>query len=599
MKQPRDLSQIISRIAQAEQWRDSNFKEDWRRWLRQYRSRPEQRREGSNIFVPYTFMVVETIKSRIVNSIFASRPYLTMLPVGAGDSARSEKVEKLIDWQMNERMNVERIYSGSLLSDLLILGTAIQYTGWRKTVRKVKRMETVSQPLFVEGTPVFGNAGEQLQLSARLPVQQEITVYDDPEVMSIDLFDFYVDSKAENIADARFCGHREYYSKKALQDLVKNAGWKIDWEKAGVEEEEAGSGKAIRIELNDKSLGEIDAGKNGMYLVHHYWENDRHMVIINNKYCALDEENPFWHGLKPYDKCCYCTLPHEFYGIGVPEMLYGLQSELNTVRNQRIDYNSMALRRMWKVRKGCGITPRDLIWRQNGIVQVNELDDVQEIQVADIPASAFTNESIIKQDMQDATGCRDVILGLAATNETATTTMTKDNNASIRFKDVVTAIIAQLLIPLGKKCLELDQQYMTEEKVFRLMDSRPMEIFSASPFELDGEYDVMYSGTAVDPIANKELQKQRMIEVLNVIQNNPLYQSNPQALTAVLREFFKAEGFRDYEEMLPQMAMQPTLPGQPMVEGQSGASRGGGMLNAENMTQGINNIVLGEKGGEI
>lgn len=599
MKQPKDLGKIINNIQQAEQWRDSNYKEAWKRWLRMYRSKPEKQRPGSNIYVPYTFMIVETVKSRIANSIFANRPYLTMLPVGGGDHIRAELVEKLLDWQMNERMNIERIYSRHVLNDLLVLGTAIQYTGWKKTTRKITRMEnTGQQPLLMDGLPVLDENGQPVNIEVREKVTREKTVYDDPEAKSIDLFDFFVDSKADDIPDARFCGHREYYSKKELQNLVKTAGWSIDWKKLDEGDGTPIGGKAIRAELQQRDPSVTEVEGNGLYLVHQYWEDDRHVVIVNERYCALDEENPFWHGVKPYDKCCYSALPHEFYGVGIPEMVYDLQNELNTVRNQRIDYNTMALRRMWKVRKGAGIKPKDLVWRQNGVIEVNELDDVMEIQVADLPASAFANETNIKQDMQDTTGCRDVILGLSSTNETATTTMTKDNNASLRFKDVVTAVIANLLIPLGRKCFELDQQFMTEEKTFRLLDTQPEELFTVSPFELDGEYDVMYSGTAVDPMANKELQKQRMIEVLNVIQNNPLYQSNPQALLSVLREFFKAEGFRDYEEMLPQLQAMPMpgMPGQPgpaQNPGMAGAAIGGGMLNAANMTQGMEDISMG------
>lgn len=110
---------------------------------------------------------------------------------------------------------------------------------------------------------------------------------------------------------------------------------------------------------------------------------------------------------------CYTSLPNEFYGIGIPRSVEYLQLELNTTRNQRIDYNSMALRRMWKLRKGCGLTPKDMIWRQNGILAVDNMDDIQEIQVADIPATAFANGSVIKQDMRDATGCHDIIMGLS------------------------------------------------------------------------------------------------------------------------------------------------------------------------------------------
>ena len=107
--------------------------------------------------------------------------------------------------------------------------------------------------------------------------------------------------------------------------------------------------------------------------------------------------------MKPYDKCCYVNLLDDFYGMGIPEALAGLQDELNTARNQRVDYNSMALRRMWKLRRGCGLTARDLVWRQNGVLQVDNMDDIMEINIQGLPADAFANESAIKQDMQDTT----------------------------------------------------------------------------------------------------------------------------------------------------------------------------------------------------
>ncbi|MEG1997914.1 MAG: hypothetical protein RR051_05685, partial [Clostridiales bacterium] len=140
----------------------------------------------------------------------------------------------------------------------------------------------------------------------------------------------------------------------------------------------------------------------------------------------------------------------------------------------------------------CGLTHEDLIWRQNGVVQVNEMDDVQEINIQDLPASAFANEDRIKNDMRDATGCHDIIMGLAQADETATTTMTKDNNASILFKTIVSAFERDILVPVAENCISLNQQFLTEERAVRLLNQDAAELFRVSPYEIDGQYDLIY-----------------------------------------------------------------------------------------------------------
>ncbi|MEG1996870.1 MAG: hypothetical protein RR051_00350 [Clostridiales bacterium] len=565
-KSPKDLGNIISRISTAEQWRDGNYREDWRRYYRLYRSKVASMEGRSNVFVPYTFMQIEVIKSRLSESLFSARPYLTVLPRGDEDKSRGEKVQTLLDWQMNERMDLQRMCNDKLLQSLCCYGTAVTYTGWLVETRKVKSNQTIAAPLEDQfGQPLLDQFGTPLTMASRQVMEREIAVYDDPVCQSVDIFDFFVDPDAEDIADSRYCGHREYLTQAQLDNLVENAGYRIDFSKLDQMDSQE-SGHRVRREENGVSGQEEDfaAGdKNRKYKVHHYWEDNRHLVIVNESHCALDEENPFWHGMKPYDKCCYTPLPHEFYGIGIPECIESLQMELNTTRNQRIDYNSLALRRMWKVRKGCGITPQDLIWRQNGILQVENMDDVQEIQVAPLPASAFANENNIKQDMRDSTGCHDIIMGLAQSDETATTTMTKDNNASIRFKNVVTSLIKNIIVPVGKKCMSLNQQFLTDSRVVRLLNEDPGELFSISPYELDGEYDLIYVGSAIEPMANKELIKQHALEAYQLAAGNPLYQMDQQAMLKLIEQVYKSLEMDNIQELLPTL---PTAGMNPLQE---------------------------------
>lgn len=557
MKKPKDFNIILERIHSAENWRDSCYKDKWDANLRQYHSIMEHKRNGySNIFVPYTFMQCEVIKARVNEALFAQEPWVTLFPRGEEDAKIAETFQTLLNWQFSERMGVKRKFAEDVTSDAVILGTVVTYTGWKVKRRKVKSKESVSVPLLGDDGGYFL---DELGMPVMIPTIRQVegieTVYDDPIVQKIDIYDFFTDPQAVTVEDARYCGHVEFLTKEQIRGLEENNGWKVEWKNLRPIESISG-GKENRSQISGNSIhagveGTYDSNdKGGLYKVHHYWEDDRHVAIINEDQCVVDEENPFWHGQKPYDKCCYVPKSNEFYGIGIPDILRDLQAELNTNRNMRIDYAAMTLRRMWKVRKDCGLTARDLVWKQGGILQVNEMDDVQEILVQQLPASTFSNEDIIKQDMRDATGCHDIIMGLAKADETATTTMTKDNNASLRFKYFINALVEDILIPVAKKCVSLDQQFLNEDRVIRLVGDEADHILTVSPEDLLGNYDIIYAGTSVEPMANKELYKQKVLDAYNLISNSPLIAEAPETQLALVEELLGAMEIKDIQSIV-------------------------------------------------
>ncbi|MBR2783544.1 MAG: hypothetical protein IKD93_05075 [Firmicutes bacterium] len=540
----KETRRILERIAGAEEWRDRQYGALWQDCFRRYRSRPEGPREGSNLFVPYTFMQAEVIKARLEESLFAQRPYISALPREGGDTEQAEKMQLLLDWQLNERMDLPRLLSEEIAAGIVIYGTGVVYTGWQVRTRQVRRGRWGQQPLLDDqGQPLRDEQGRPLTCAVQESDEEREVIYDDPVVANIPLTDFFVDPTADTVAKARFCGHREYVTRERLRELEREGLYRIDWDDL----------KPLEEKRPDDSFEPEEA--QGLYLLHHYWEDDRRLVFLNRQQCVCAGGNPFWHGMKPYDKCCYAPVPGEFYGMGVPELLTGLQDELNTARNQRIDYNSLSLRRMWKLRRGCGLTGRDLLWRQNGVLQVENMDDVQEINVQPLPGDAFAHEAGVKQDMQDVTGCYDILMGVGYANETATTTVTRDNNASLRFKSVVRAIIKDLLLPIAGKCLALDQQFLDQKRALRLV-GRPLdELFRVSPEELAGDYDVIYCGTATESLANRERNRERVLQAYSLALSDPAYLRDDQARLKLFRKALLALGLSDAEELLPAAAL--------------------------------------------
>ena len=164
----KETERILRRIEEAEQWRDKEYGELWRDCFRRYRSQPEGPREGSNIFVPYTFMQAEVIKARLEESLFSQRPYVAALPREGSDTAQAEKMQLLLDWQLNERMDLPRLLSEKLAASIIIYGTGIAYTGWQVRTRKVRRGAWKDRPLLDKGgRPLTDENGQPLTAAAR------------------------------------------------------------------------------------------------------------------------------------------------------------------------------------------------------------------------------------------------------------------------------------------------------------------------------------------------------------------------------------------------------------------------------------------------
>jgi hypothetical protein len=616
--QQKNLQKYLRRIEAAEQHRDNSYKELWARCYKRWKNYVDELidpqtgkvvTDRSNISIPYTFTQVETILPRLVETLFSARPYMRVLEREPSDLNSAKNMETMLDWQMNERFDIQDIFHHGL-KECCIYGTSVAYTGWKWEEKQIIKKQQVpvmdidpmtgkelTDPETGEPLPIYDDYGEPVTDWQPMKVN-EIT-YDDPELKFIDLGLFYVDPSATDINDARYCGHDDFMTKEELQKLVDQGIYKIDWKKVA---KEKNTNKArdfrlsqIGMPTSDDQIEESD--EDALYRVTHYWEDDKHAVLINRSYLAMDGDNQFWHKEKPYKKGVYTLVPHEFYGMGIVELLEDLQDELNTERNMRIDFRAFLLRRMFKVRRGARIDKKQLKWRQGGIVEVDEMDDVAEFGVNDNSGSSFANESTIKQDMRDATGGHDVVMGMAGNRETATTTMTKDNNASVRFRLIITSLEKRLLVGVTRLMMQMNQQFIDTPKWIRVTgadgNSVPRQM---APEEIQGEFDLIAAGSSVEPLANKEAYKQRMIELYNITGADPLYQMFPEKRVALLRKVFEAFDLKDVNLLIPTdeefMAMQQQLMQPPKPPGVPEEMALGGQANTAMMQeQGLPNRI--------
>lgn len=114
-------------------------------------------------------------------------------------------------------------------------------------------------------------------------------------------------------------------------------------------------------------------------------------------------------GVKPYEECWLKRVPGRWHGRGIPEMITGLQTWLNTVVNIRRDEMLNKLGGKYKIRKGAGITRQMLeSIRAGGALMVDDMNDIMELRESDVKPSAYREPIDIVQMAEKVSGAKEV-----------------------------------------------------------------------------------------------------------------------------------------------------------------------------------------------
>lgn len=619
-KDPREtLNELLEKFLYAENWRlqyDQKATE-WYKLYVGYKARAKERQGKSGLHIPRTYEQIDTLRARIVKSFMSNRPYVDFVPKSAVHMTlemleENEKKASLASAQVDHQLELNNIVTKFYdhITSMLIFPAAIMGVEWGYEKKIVKRKEPIEVPVINPSTgtveidwsnvqPIIDpRTGQPLlnpqtgqfvpDMNTIKPLTQTVTqivekpevVWDDNKLINIDYYDFFPDPRGTNIDNARFCFHREWATKDEVENKLRvlekaETGFVYypDWEKVDTEGahslEEGRWERITSVGLQpETSDGRLQGKSMGLYEVLNYWENDRHCMIINRSELIYDGPSPYWrHGKKPFVVSVFEPLPNEFYGLSGVQVIEHLQHELNTIRNQRVDNSSMILNRMWKVRRGADIDESELVSRPNGIIWVDNPDDVTELAMRDMVASGYNEESIVKMDMENALAVPSVIRGAdSSRRETATEVVTKSTNAGMRF-DVKIMLFEATGFKRMVQLMDLNnQQFVDEDRLIYLTSGDPEVADSwreVKPWEIVGEFDYRPAGANIDPAANKEMRRQQLIQVLQIAASTQSPYIKQQELWQELLNTFdfrnSSKFFKTEEELRQEQLQQMAL----------------------------------------
>jgi len=513
---------------------------DYYRMYRGVKTKTPEQEGRSNLFIPYTFNLIETITPKIITSIFATRPFFQALPLGVSDveerEARAKKMSKYFDYQFQQKIKIVPILT-DIIKTSLIYGKAISKQTWNYKTKEVvqrRRKKILGIPI-----PDYDN------------ILTEQVIADQPMIENVILTDFFIDPSGTSIDEMRYCIHRYWEDRHELKEKEKKGVYKnID---KVIEDNRADDSYDTLLQVG---FSDSDQRRKGVEILE-YWTDDWVVRVANKNIVISSQPNPYFHRKKPFAEWDYIRIPNEFYSVGVPEAIQDLQAELNTTRNQRIDNVSFVLNKMYSVLRGANVDPEQLVSRPAGYVYVDNHDDIKELTFDDVTNSAYNEEIIIKGDMDATTGVFDSVRGSNPDRrETATTMSILNSSGSERFK------LQNILIEYGglqemlNQVLRLNQQFIDADMEIQILgESENIEDLVVTQEEILGEYDIIALGSSVEPIINKEVRQNQLVQLLNVVQN-----SQEVNMTEFYRRLFEAFDMKNVDALVIEQQMEQQMP---------------------------------------
>ena len=289
----------------------------------------------------------------------------------------------------------------------------------------------------------------------------------------------------------------------------------------------------------------MEADKNLVELIE-YWEDDRVVTVANREFIVRDEPNPYNHQMKPFIKVVDQSVPKEFLGIGELEPIETLQYELNDRRNQRMDNVTLALNRMWKVKNGANVDENELVSDAGGVVHTDDMNGIEVLQMPDVTGSSYQEETLIKGDIQQTTGVSDFTRGVgsdALANDTATGISLIQEAGNARFRQKIRNLENALEV-LGQMMVDLNAQFIDEEKTLRLMGDNGLQWLEVRPEDLRSDFDVMVQSGSTLP-SNEAVEKKQVMELYQIFAGDP--EVNQSELK---RRVMEAFGVKNIDKLL-------------------------------------------------
>lgn len=493
----------------------------------------------SNVFVPYTQAVVETLMPRVLDA----RPDFSAQGRTADDQAKTEKQQQLQDyiWEISKMDKTTE----ELVRASLIYGTGFLQAFWKKDVRKQKFLKT-----------------KDLLKKKYKWEEEERTFYDAPCAEWVDNYSLMYDWHNTERQNKQYWFKRMVLTAPEIKRKYPNA----DKERLELALNNPGGDlsdyASIRTQVKQNQSLIVKGSNNWNSPVYGYgsdkyntygdpelqmyevfeWTQpfaDMYSVHVGGGWTPIFKNG--WMPI-PYDfkeaafiDFPYLKIPGEFEGYGLPMILENPQIMMNMIKNQRLDAATLSIHKMWIVNPLANINKEELVTRPFGIIYSIDPNGVREVQFSDIKASAYKEEDLLKSDMRYASGVDDFSMGAGGGASSATEVRHLRESTLERVRLFVNHL-GDGFSDLMRYWMDMSRQFFTKDMIIRIVGDDGKEMFPLiEKGDLEGKFD--YRASVLPSIAGQmDIKKKQDMDLFQLLINLPFV--DPQKLTQkILADF--------------------------------------------------------------
>jgi len=433
-----------------------------------------------------------------------------------------------------------------------------------------------------------------------------------PCIDNVPLRDFFVDSSATNLENARFAGFRYLGDKEEMKkqkvidpetgELVpkyKN----LDWTNP------ASDGSTSSPDTMDKANKEslMAGGNEGhnndrqieVIIMYYMEEGNEKLVEIANRTVVIREiDTPYQQDemQQPVEVTDLQGVPIEqiktipaikpfmpfailrntidsslFYGYGDVEVILDRQETLNDVENLDLDNMHFLNNTMWRIDPAYEDMAGE-IESTPGIVIPIPRYGLEPIEKPQQTGDLDMKKQEIKDEMRRATAADEIIQGAAPSGSrtTATEVAQVSTQAMTRFQTKVTNLESEGYAQLGSVLFKMSQIFVDQETVVRIVGEDGVHFKDFDPYEFSGEYE---PHVKLDTTIKKAKEERGMKDnqFYQVLINNPNIPNQEAVIRLIGKSLDASEEdinslFQPSQAQLQQQAAQQAAADQQMQE---------------------------------
>lgn len=511
--------------------------------------------DSSNLQLPYMTSQVDSLVAYVGGTVM--QPRLILVTGNTSEAAKhATQLEKSMNAEVTRLRSDGTSYHEACIRALRLAmrdGTSVFEVLWARNRRR-RTLVTNTPQIDDEGDWVTDENGDGVYQETRTEVDDYVKDY--AQITPIPLKEFgLIPAEAASIEDAAACWRVEWLYEEELNNRIRAGIFDSDEVERALTYVPSGTSDvpADPAGTYDKTASyQIGIGMSQGSLSSEFFKNRGPIKVrrIHSRQYDMNgdgvpEENIFWlheqsqrllgwtdysytDGRRPFFACRPFPRSDGFLGYSVPERLSGVQTELDTMNNERRDAISQRLISPMMVEKGSELLNRKGEYGIEKLIEVERVSghpqgpSFSQLTLPDVPLASFQDEALVKSYGDEYTGLGQPAMGGASSGRRSATELRQRNSAQGTRLDLICKEFRTTLIQVFNFVHSLNKQYL--QTPLTTGDGPDKLVLPLEVLALD--YSISVVG-ATDPIDSITRRNENMSFIQMVGQMFPFVMQDP------------------------------------------------------------------------